>query len=63
MGVRSGSGRTGGPGCHVLDTEFRVGRFVIVKAHDLAPPRAVEDGIKWKRFAPADTSCVAIIST
>lgn len=63
MGVRSGNGGMRGPGGRVSGTEFRVGRFVIVKVHDLAPPRAVEDGIRWKRFAPADTSCVAIIST
>ena len=63
MGGRSGNGGTGGPGCDVSGTESRVGRFVIVKVHDPATPGAAGDGIRWKWFAPADASCVAIIST
>jgi len=36
---------------------------VIVKVHDPATPGAAGDGIRWKWLAPADASCVAIIST
>jgi hypothetical protein len=63
MGVGGGRGRTGGPRSHVSGTESRVGRFVIVKVHDPATPGAAEDGITWKRFAPADASFATIIST